>query len=152
MTAGGKQSLRRWDLDNLILEVEGHLNPNEASLLEKLASEVTNGCIVEIGSLRGKSTIRLARGARVSGCEVYAIDPHDPFMDGETLVGIPDRAVFLRNLLDTGVADIVKPIYLKSHHVAQGWTEPIGLLWIDGDHSYEGVKDDIQEWVKFVTP
>lgn len=139
-------------MDNPILEVEGHLNSAEADLLEKLASEVTSGCIVEIGSLRGRSTYRLARGARVSGCEVYAIDPHDPFMDGETLVGIADRAVFLRNLVDTGVADIVKPIYLKSHHVAQGWNEPIGLLWIDGDHSYEGVKDDIHEWVKFVVP
>jgi len=65
------------------LEIEGHLNPAEAALLERLASECTLGCIVEIGSLRGKSTARLARGARLSDCEVYAIDPHDAFMDGD---------------------------------------------------------------------
>jgi len=131
-------------------EVEGHLNPAEGNLLEKLASEVTDGCIVEIGSLRGKSTIRLARGAMVSKKEVYAIDPHDPFMDGETLVGVADRAIFLRNLLDAGVAHIVKPVYLKSYNVAARWNELIGLLWIDGDHSYEGVSSDINEWVKYV--
>jgi predicted O-methyltransferase YrrM len=133
-------------------EVEGHLNPAEADLLEKLASEVTTGCIVEIGSFRGKSTIRLAKGARVSGCEVYAIDPHDPYDDNGTLFGVEDRAVFLRNLLDVGVADIVKPIYLPSHHVSARWQEPIGLLWIDGDHSYEGVKADIEDWRGFVPP
>lgn len=138
------------DITSAPLEVEGHLNPDEADLLEKLASEVTNGCIVEIGSFRGKSTIRLANGARVSGCEVYAVDPHDPFNDNGTWFGIEDRAVFLRNILDAGVADIVKPVFLKSHVAGDGWKELIGLLFIDGDHTYEGVKRDIQCWVKHV--
>lgn len=140
-------------MENSIIssEVEGHLNPAEADLLEHLASEVVAGCIVEIGSFRGKSTIRLAHGARVSGCEVYAVDPHDPFNDNGTWFGIEDRAVFLQNILNAGVADIVKPVFLKSHVAgACGWKEPIGLLFVDGDHTYEGAKRDIKCWVHHV--
>ncbi len=138
-------------MDNeFISEVEGHLNPDEASLLEKLASEVIEGCIVEIGSFRGKSTIRLANGARLSGCEVYAVDPHDPFNDNGTWFGIEDRAVFLRNILDAGVADIVKPVYLPSHLASFGFDKRIGLLFIDGDHTYEGAKQDVLDWTPLV--
>ncbi len=136
----------------VIPEVEGHLNPAEADLLEHLASEVTEGCIVEIGSFRGKSTIRLANGARAHGREVFAIDPHDPYDDNGTLFGVEDRAVFLRNLLDAGVADIVKPVYLSSFVVSDVLQKDIGLLFIDGDHTYGGVKNDIDEWVKWVIP
>lgn len=131
-------------------EVEGHLNPAEADLLEHLASEVTAGCVVQIGAFRAKSSIRLARGARVANCEFYDIDPHDSFNDNGTLFGVEDREVYLRNILNARVADIVKPIYLSSHEASGGWFKPIGLLFIDGDHTYEGVKLDITDWVKHV--
>jgi MMP 1-O-methyltransferase len=35
---------------------------------------------------------------------------------------------------------------------ACGWSEPLALLWIDGDHSYAGVKADVEAWVPFVRP
>jgi hypothetical protein len=34
--------------------------------------------------------------------------------------------------------------------VARKWHEPIKLLWIDGDHRYNGIVCDIKCWSRFV--
>jgi hypothetical protein len=38
-----------------------------------------------------------------------------------------------------------------SRDVAEGWKRPIRLLWIDGDHTYAGVKEDFQRFSPFVS-
>jgi len=43
----------------------------------------------------------------------------------------------------SNVGDLIFKICLDSKKVGEIWNKPIGLLWIDGDHSYEGVKNDI---------
>jgi len=35
---------------------------------------------------------------------------------------------------------------MKSSEAAQGWCQPVRLLWIDGDHNYEAVKEDFLLW------
>ena len=60
-----------------INSIHGFLDPNEAQLLYRLASEVpAGGVIVEIGSYEGRSTICLGKGAKVNGANVWAIDPY----------------------------------------------------------------------------
>lgn len=41
-------------------------------------------------------------------------------------------------------------IHADANMMAQLWTKPISLLFIDGDHSYEGVKSDTLNWEKHV--
>jgi hypothetical protein len=116
----------------------------EQELLTRLAGEVDEGCIVEVGSWRGMSTIALANGARVP---VYAIEPHEEFtgvLGG--MFGPDDRRAFFENLLEAGVVEKVRLVNLSSEVVAPGWELPVGLLWIDGDHRYEGVKRDFTSW------
>jgi predicted O-methyltransferase YrrM len=116
----------------------------EAVLLTRLASAVDDGCIVEVGSFRGMSTIALAKGARVP---VYAIEPHEEFTGvlGGTF-GPADRRAFFENLLQAGVVEQVRLVNLSSEVVAPGWQLPVGLLWIDGDHRYEAVRRDFECW------
>jgi predicted O-methyltransferase YrrM len=125
-------------------KLEGMIGEKEADLLTRLASEVAEGCIVEIGSYRGMSTIALAKGARVP---VYAIEPHEEFigiLGGK--FGPADRRAFFENLLRAGVVERVRLVNLSSEVVAPRWQIPVGLLWIDGDHRYEAVRRDFECW------
>ena len=38
-----------------------------------------------------------------------------------------------------------------SRDVAKDWTRPIRLLWIDGDHSYQGCKEDFDLFSPFLS-
>ena len=77
--------------------------------------------------------LRLAAGsAEGNGAHVYAIDPH-----------IQDSWDDLSNNLRThGVEHIVTPLRMTSEVAARDWNSPIGLLFIDGDHSRAAVELD----------
>lgn len=130
--------------------VDGWLFEPEALFLHDLAATVSNGCIVEIGSYRGRSTIMLAQGARKAGVVVYAIDPHFEALDGIAAYGAADRTAFVENIENAGVADIVRKFVMTSEQAHDGWYEPIGMLWIDGAHDYESIKQDVELWTRHV--
>jgi len=134
------------------LSVEGMVSDAEASKLMELAAGVPeDACIVEVGSYRGRSTCALAIGA--DRARVYAIEPHESFegvLGGS--FGPPDRRAFFENLLRVGVVEKVRLVNLSAEVVRKGWTLPIGLLWIDGDHSEEGVRRDFGAFEPFLRP
>src|SRR5206468_12729001 len=43
-------------------------------------------------------------------------------------------------------------IAASSREAAAGWRDPIALLVVDGDHSYDGVAGDLRCWGRFVVP
>jgi len=133
---------------------EGAISLKEGSLLYDLARGVQGACILEVGSYRGRSAVALGRGS-LDGhrAPVFAIDPHEEFtgvMGGR--YGPPDRGAFYKAMIDTSCYHVVRLINLSSELVAPNWKEKIGLLWIDGDHSYAGVKRDFEAWQPHLTP
>ncbi len=141
-------------MDNWLDEVEatkGWLSRVEAQLLHAAAGAVTTGCIVEVGSYRGRSTIALASGAP-DGAPVFAVEPHGYFvgaLGGE--FGPADRRAFFRTMLRTGLWDRVRLVNLSSEVIAPGWMLPVDLLWVDGDHRYEAVRRDVDVWLPHMT-
>jgi hypothetical protein len=138
------------------MAVEGQMRRSEARCLYELARGTSrDGVIVEIGSYRGLSTIALARGSfQGPRIPIYTIDPHEPTHNphlGEEY-GPQDNIAFFKNILFSGVTSIVRPINLLSSEAVNGWKKPISLLWIDGDHAYESVREDFLSWSKFVVP
>lgn len=136
-------------LSDEVYSIEGFLSASEAELLYRLACDVPKGGrIVEIGSYRGKSTVCLGLGARWAGANVWAIDPHEDMqMDETTHYGMENHAALLANLVQFGVADVVRVVALASGIIADCWPPfPTDLLWIDGDHSYWGVYTDLIDW------
>lgn len=134
------------DVERIASGIDGWLSEIEGRRLYELARHVDPAtCIVEIGSWQGKSTVWLAAGARAGlGAGVVAIDPHEAsalHADGEST-----EQALRRNLELAGVTEGVEVVVATSEEAVVGWKRPIGLLWIDGDHSYESVRRDFLLW------
>jgi predicted O-methyltransferase YrrM len=138
-------------VDVLVRDVDGWLGGSEGRLLYRLASAADPaGAIVEIGSWQGRSTIWLAAGARAGrGARVVAVDPHR----GTYLhTGDESSEAALRaNLAAAGLADGVDVVVATSEEAVDGWSRPVSLLWIDGDHSYESALLDLDRWEPHLT-
>jgi len=141
------------DLDDVLEEawqktrrVPGYLGEHEARFLGILAAcAPAEGAIVEIGSFKGKSTVMLASVAAHYGLgPVVAIDPHNApcATDPRIAAGSSTFEEFLVSVRTAGLAVHVETHRAFSRDVAKGWNQPIRLLWIDGDHTFRGAKED----------
>lgn len=126
--------------------IPGFLQENEARFLGTLAAcTPAQGTIMEIGSFKGKSTVMLATvAARYGQPPVVAIDPHAglSYLGTPTPHQDPTYNEFLASIKSAGVEAHVEIWRAFSRDVAGQWNRPIRLLWIDGDHSYRGCKED----------
>lgn len=140
------------DVEEITGHVEGWLGPFEGRLLHRLAANADpDGCIVEIGSWHGKSTIWLAAGALAGrGARLVAIDPH--IGTGLRREGETTEHVLRENLARAGLDGQVEIVVGASEDVVAGWSRPISLLWIDGDHEYESVRRDLELWGRHLLP
>jgi predicted O-methyltransferase YrrM len=126
----------------------GFLGKSEARFLGLLAACVpARGAIVEIGSFKGKSTVMLASVAAHYGLgPVIAIDPHTApaVTDAKIAPGSSTFEEFMNALRSAQVEDGVEIHRAYSREAAKGWNRPIRLLWIDGDHTFEGTREDFE--------
>lgn len=124
----------------------GFLTEREARfLILAAACAPAGGVILEIGSFKGKSTVGLATVAsRYGRGPVVAVDPHTaPAVTDPHLQGQPSSyGDFLETLRASGLEDAVEVHRAYSRELARGWNRPIRFLWIDGDHTYAGAKED----------
>jgi predicted O-methyltransferase YrrM len=143
--------IKAFDLAALLDGVEGYLHDDEPLFLAQLASCVPAGqAIVEIGSFRGRSTIALAYGAP-DGVLVYSVDPHDEVQTDTYRFGMDDQQEFMHNVSRAGLGHKVKAWNMSSLSALQAWhfyrnSFALGLVFIDGDHEYNEVKNDVMLW------
>jgi predicted O-methyltransferase YrrM len=141
-------------------DVCGFMPDDEGSALYELATiGATVGPLLEIGSYCGRSTIWLGQAAKAQGTVVFAVDHHrgsEEHQPGEafhdpSLVnteGLFDTLpAFRRNIARYQLEDTVIPIVFPAAALADHWTTPLGLLFIDGGHSLAAALADYRGWV-----
>jgi methyltransferase family protein len=148
--AAGERLLLTVPILDRMRSVEGWLTDAEADLLIASAAHIvssfspSNG-IVEVGSYCGRSTVVLASviAALAPLARVHAIDPHEGEV-GAADAGLertaPTFARFRENIERTEVSPFVIAVRQYSYDVK--WSDPIGLLLIDGLHDYENCARD----------
>lgn len=137
---------------NVSDDVGGHLSEREAKFLALLAAcPTTQGEVLEIGSFKGKSTIILAKSAALAGRpRVVAVDPLTSPAITDADLEASGWEDFRPNLKAAGVDQFVEFHQTYSSELAKVWDRPIRLLWIDGDHTYAGVKSDFDLFSPFL--
>jgi predicted O-methyltransferase YrrM len=134
----------------------GFLTEREGRFLALAAAAApAAGVILEIGSFMGKSTVGLAAVARRTGQEpVVTVDPHsapaptDPDLEGAA----SSWDAFHATVRGAGVSAFVAAHRAFSRDLAREWQRPIRLLWIDGDHTYAGAREDFALFAPHLAP
>jgi predicted O-methyltransferase YrrM len=108
---------------------------------------------VELGTWLGASAIPVALAIRRWGGTLTCVDTWagDVSFHPERRAMTPWMLVSCaRNLVEAGVGADVRLIPATTRDAAARWTQPIDSLYIDADHTYDGVRADLEAWAPFV--
>jgi len=126
--------------------IEGWMSIGELNWLHKTAGEMDS--IVEIGSWKGRSTHAL-----LSGCKgkVIAVDTWKgtPGEAGQPFIDAESRDVFTEDFMkNVGEFKNLEPMRMTSLEAAALIPDKsVDMVFIDGAHNYESVRDDIEAWL-----
>ena len=153
-------------LETLPDNIKGFLDKEEGMRLYEVAREVSKKypCL-EIGGYCGKSTIYLGTGCKENSGILFSIDHHrgseeqqpgEEYFDADLLdpaTGMIDTFQWFRKTLrEAGLESTVVPIVSSSEVVARTWATPLGMVFIDGGHSFEAVYTDYSSWSPHIIP
>jgi predicted O-methyltransferase YrrM len=148
------------DLDGLVTEDVGQV------LYDYATQTPADQAIIELGSYHGKSTAYLAFGARQGqGQTVIAVDTwSEENSDWRSAVASriasPTLEKFTEQLTWIGLIDQVTAYRGTTLDAAREYGEalktkdvdPVGLLYVDADHSYDAVMADFEAWRGLMAP
>jgi predicted O-methyltransferase YrrM len=146
--------------------IKGFLAEKEGLRLFELALEACElGPCLEIGSFCGKSTVYLGTACKMKRRTLFTIDHHrgneeqqlgQPYFDADLVdsrTGMLDSFPHLQETIQKAeLEDIVVPMVTTSKAAARDWAIPLGMVFIDGGHSYEAVLTDYQCWYPHLLP
>jgi len=126
------------------------LTAAESRLLETLARGRRS--IVEVGVFQGATSARLAAAMAPSG-SLWLVDPYCRQLRLERLLGLSYNEHIARRTLSPW-AGRVRFLRRASTVAAReiALERPAELIFIDADHAYEAVRDDLTAWAPHLAP
>ena len=151
----------------LALATKGFMPADEGDALWDAAvaagAAIPGAPMLEVGSYCGRSTIWLGDAAERSGVVLFAVDHHRGSEENQAgwdhhdtevvddRIGKMDTLPFFRAAIhDAALEDSVIAVVGKSPLVADAWTTPLSLLFIDGGHGDEPAHLDYEGWTPHV--
>lgn len=125
-----------------IQKVRTHTRQVEHEVLERYVQGQRH--IVELGVFEGASSLMLRKAVAVDG-KLWCVDP---FPRGR--FGISYQYLIANREVNKSTNGTVGFVQKLSHEAVKGWQEPIDLLFIDADHSYQAVRRDWDDWSPYV--
>jgi MMP 1-O-methyltransferase len=141
-------------LETIINNVSGIMSESECLKLNNLARHSEDD-ILEIGAYKGRSTCCIASGTKHN---LYSMDLWDlRNADFKPSKKVTSRGYFLtdtyKQFLDNiSLFSLRNVISIKgdSKEIGKIWRINLGMLFIDGDHTYEGFLSDYSLFSKYV--
>lgn len=128
-------------IEEIYLKIEGWFYPKQMEALYPLVKDLPKGSLlVEIGTFRGKST----RFFSLANPEIriLTIDKGRENQDGS--ITFIDKDVLM--------GGEIFQVAGRSQDVSKSFNWEIDFLFIDGDHAYQQVLHDIEQWTPHVKP
>lgn len=124
---------------------------DSAWLLYGLCRSLKPMVCVEIGSARGKSACFVGTALKENGGgHLYAIDPHTK-TDWNDSESVDSYEIMTENIRNLGLEDVITIVRKPSSDALKEWRAKIDLIFIDGDHTYDGAKADWEGFRPFVS-
>ena len=123
------------------------------------------GPMLEIGSYCGKSAIYLGAAAEERMAVLFSIDHHagseehqpgeayhDPRLVDRDTGEVDTLPTFKKTIVEAGLENSVVAVVGDSAAIAERWTRPLGLVFIDGGHSRAAADADLDGWSPHLMP
>lgn len=137
---------------SILMEGHPYIHNDEITLFADMASK-TSGPIVEIGCAFGASPSIFLLHSK-DGVKLHSIDP---FVQDSMRPFQANEEICKKNVLN------ILKVFKKenkykdwtlhtdySFNVVKNWKEEIEIIFIDGDHTYDAVKKDFEDWYPLV--
>jgi predicted O-methyltransferase YrrM len=124
----------------------GWFHPEQGEWYQAQIARLENATIVEVGVFAGLSISYILETCRANGNVIHAIDPWAGELE-------PHMASFVDAVERSGYSDIVRVVRKSSVAAASAYkSNSIDFIFIDADHSYESVLEDMNLWYDKLKP
>lgn len=129
-------------------DIRGYVTRQQAEIFKELISGLPDdSLIVEIGSLKGRSSVMMGLLARELNKSVHILSVDN--FSGCDSKGKPynvDLNEFLANIQKFGLGQVIFPIVGDSIAVAETLSHPIDLWFYDAGHTNKETVDNFNKW------
>ncbi len=137
----------------------GWHSPQESHLYNEMVRALNSGTIVEVGVFGGASLLGVIESCQQTDSHIYGVDPWDKIIIANGMPMPKDQQTTYRERIKKirlNLENIIQCEKYDTHATLihdfsvnaalQFGTESVDVVFIDGDHSYDAVLEDMSAW------